>query len=100
VLPLLGVAALSWWLGDLLFHSPEDDGDAGAIAAVAMSLINVSTLGAALIVGETLLLTRWHETSFADLPVAPPGPPGWFADPWDQAPSRWWNGFNWTGGVR
>jgi membrane protease YdiL (CAAX protease family) len=31
----------------------------------------------------------------------PPVPaPGWYADPWQVAPARWWDGLNWTGYTR
>jgi hypothetical protein len=33
-----------------------------------------------------------------DATSALPGP-GWFTDPWGQAPLRWWDGSQWTGNV-
>jgi hypothetical protein len=99
VLPWLGVAAVSWWVGDLLLPHPDVEAEGVAIATISMFMMSVGTLGAGLIAGEALLLARWHESSFVFLPVGSPCPPGWFADPWGQAPSRWWNGFNWTGRV-
>lgn len=64
-----------------------------------MFAMSVGSLGTALIGVETLLLIRWQARSSVALPVSPVCPPGWYADPWGEAPSRWWNGFNWTGRV-
>jgi membrane protease YdiL (CAAX protease family) len=30
-------------------------------------------------------------------PAAAPPPPGWYPDPWQHAPWRWWDGVAWTG---
>jgi len=70
------------------------------IAAMWMFMTGVGSLGMALIGVETMLLIRWQKRSSAAVSVGAQHPPGWFADPWGQAPSRWWNGFNWTGRVR
>src|SRR5262245_47768990 len=35
----------------------------------------------------------------ADTEWSRSAPPGWFADPWGQAPLRWWDGYHWTGSV-
>lgn len=41
----------------------------------------------------------------SESPVTPAGgtadlpPPGWYADPWGNAPYRWWDGSRWTGAV-
>jgi hypothetical protein len=29
--------------------------------------------------------------------AAPGAPPGWYVDPWNQSPRRWWDGSAWTG---
>ena len=29
----------------------------------------------------------------------PPTPPGWYPDPWGQAPTRWFDGVQWTPSV-
>jgi len=98
--PFLGAAGLFWWLGDLAIHAPDDGTDAAGMAAASMFAISVGSLGTALIGVETLLLIRWQARSSVALPVSPVCPPGWYVDPWGEAPSRWWNGFNWTGRVR
>jgi hypothetical protein len=106
MLPLVGVAAVFWWLGDLQLPRPEEGGGASLTAAMSMFMMSVGALGAALIATETLLLIYWRESiywrerSFVHLPIGSPDPPGWFADPWRQAASRWWDGFNWTGRIR
>jgi phosphate/sulfate permease len=28
-----------------------------------------------------------------------PTPPGWYPDPWQQSPTRWWDGTEWSGHV-
>ncbi len=28
-----------------------------------------------------------------------PTPPGWYPDPWNQAPTRWWDGTQWSGSI-
>src|SRR5262245_24884703 len=32
------------------------------------------------------------------MPLAPPSlpPPGWYDDPWESAPLRWWDGHRWS----
>jgi len=39
----------------------------------------------------------------APRPTAQPGrgqqPPGWYPDPWGQAPQRFWDGYQWTGNI-
>ena len=37
----------------------------------------------------------WHDTAVL-LPSVPAVAPGWYADPYDAAGARYWDGFNWT----
>jgi hypothetical protein len=67
---------------------------------MTMFMISVASLGMALIGSEMLLLTRWHERSSVAVSIGYQRPPGWLADPWGQATSRWWDGFNWTGRLK
>jgi len=100
VVSLIGAAALSWWFGDLQLHSYDDEADADAMAALWMFMISVGCLGSSLLMVEILFLIRCHERRAVARPVGFEGPPGWFVDPWTQAASRWWNGYNWTGHLR
>lgn len=34
--------------------------------------------------------------AIAKPPVPSPSPPGWYADPWQQAPLRWYDGQQWS----
>ena len=37
----------------------------------------------------------------ASMPFAPPSPPpGWYDDPWREAPTRWWDGQEWSWHVQ
>ena len=100
VLPLIGAAALSWWFGDLLLQSPDDETDPAGVAALFFFMASVGLLGTALVGLETLFLIRCHGRSSEAHSVGVDGPPGWFVDPWRQAGSRWWDGFNWTGRLK
>lgn len=94
--PSLGAAALFGRLANLGFQTPKQ-GEVAAAAAMLSLTIGVAFLGAALIGVETLFLLRWWTSPFQAPTACPPVLPGWYLDPWSQAPSRWWNGFNWTG---
>jgi len=97
--PLLGAAALFWYLGVIALHPPDVGADAG-MTAVSMFVISVGFLGAALIGVETLFLAHWQVRSLVGRASNLVRPPGWYIDPWNQATSRWWNGSCWTGGLR
>lgn len=60
--PLLGLAALLWWLGHLALQTPDPGTDAAEMA-LPMFMISVGSLGAALMGIETLFLLRWHARS-------------------------------------
>ena len=38
-----------------------------------------------------------HSTDPLPRPSAPAPAPGWYPDPWQAAPARWWDGLAWTG---
>ena len=38
-----------------------------------------------------------HSTDPIARPIPPAPAPGWYPDPWQAAPARWWDGMTWTG---
>ena len=98
--PFVVAAAVFGWLGDLALQTPRDGGDPAGLTAISMFVISVGSLIAALIGIETLLLLRCQAQSLAALPSNLVCPPGWYADPWAEGTSRWWNGSHWTGRLR
>jgi hypothetical protein len=98
-MPFFGLAALFWWLGALAIRIPAEGSDTAGMAAMLAFGISIGSLGIALIGVETLFLLRWQSGGPADPPVSPVRSPGWYTDPLGKAPSRWWNGFNWTGRI-
>ena len=100
IAPLLVAAALFGWWGDVALQTPEDGGDPAALVAISMFVISIGSLGAALIGIETLFLLRGQAESRLALSPNLGCPPGWYADPWGQGTSRWWDGSHWTGRLR
>lgn len=100
VAPLLVVAALFAWWGDMALHTPEDAGDPVGVAAISMFVISIGSLGAALIGIETLFLMRGQAEGRLALSSNLGCPPGWYVDPWGQGTSRWWDGSHWSGRLR
>ena len=98
--PFVVAAVMFGWLGDLSLQTPKDGSDPAGLAAISMIAISVGSLGAALIGIETLLLLRWQAQGLVALSSNLICPPGWYADPWGQGMSRWWNGSHWTGRLR
>jgi hypothetical protein len=101
-LPFLGAGAGFWRLGEAILRvGPNEGADAAAaLAAASAFTLSVGFLGAALVGVETWVLLRLNARSRTRPVVSPPWPPGWYADPWRQAPTRWWNGVRWTGHLR
>ena len=100
VAPLLVAAALFGWWGDVALQTPDDASDPVGLAAISMFVISIGSLGAALIGIETLFVMRVQAESRLALCPNLACPPGWYADPWGQGPSRWWDGSHWTGRLR
>ncbi len=98
--PFVVASAMFGWLGNLALQTPKDGGDPAGLAAISMFVISTGSLVAALIGIETLLLLRCQAQGLVALPSNLVCPPGWYADPWDQGTSRWWNGSHWTGRLR
>ena len=98
--PFVVAAAMFGWLGDLALQTPKDGGDPAGLAAISMFVLSAGSLGAALIGIETLLLLRCQAQGLVALSSNLVCPPGWYADPWGQGTSRWWNGSHWTGRLR
>jgi len=97
--PILGVAALFWWLGNLALKT-DDGTHAAGIAAISMIVISVGLLGAARIGVDKGFLLRRQPPSPVAISTGAACPPGWYADPWAQGASRWWDGSHWTGRLR
>jgi len=95
--PLLVAGALFWWWADLSPKTPDELTDVTASATLVLLAISVGCFGTALVVVEAVLLMRWHARDSMARSASYPGPAGWYLDPIGRAPSRWWDGFNWTG---
>ena len=98
--PSLGAAALLGWLGRFALHTPDDGPHAAGVATISVVAIGLGFLGAALIGVEKWFLGCRQPTSTVALSASPVRPPGWYADPWAQGTSRWWDGSHWTGRLR
>jgi len=61
-------------------------------------------VGLALLPPVFWLMLAFGDATYLGPSVPPEGgqvpvsatPPGWYPDPWQQAPHRWWDGSTWT----
>ena len=95
--PLLGVAAMLWWLGAPALQTRGDGTDVAGVATMSMFVMSVGFLGAALLLIETVFMLRWLAPSPVALTSSLVRPPGWYVDPWGEGTTRWWTGSHWSG---